>query len=214
MIDRAMWIADLLCGTACAILMIMTSLAIPEGGRHMYEINTGLFCALFCLLPALFYHLHIMRLPLWVVALIEFAIFMHAYGVLLLQYDLLIYYDTVTHTLSSMVITVCIYLTLMCVHHYCADTRFSMTWTLLLVFVIMMTFGGIWEAFEYVVDNLSGTMMQYSPFDTVRDMLANATGSVLGSTIAYIFQRHHDFDDTVESFQLHPRLIRVLKGRQ
>lgn len=214
MTDRAMRTADVLCGAVCAVLLIMTALAIPEGGRHAYEINTGLFCAVFCLLPALFYHLHIMRLPLWVVVLIEFAIFMHAYGVLLLQYDLLIYYDTVTHTLSSLVITVCIYLTLMCVHHYSADNRFTMTWTMLLVFVIMMTFGGIWEAFEYVVDNASGTLMQYSPFDTVRDMLANAMGSFFGSVVSYLFQRRHDFDATVESFQLHPRLIRVLKGRR
>ncbi|MDD4222858.1 MAG: hypothetical protein WCQ63_05525 [Methanomethylophilus sp.] len=212
MTDRLQQHTNWVCVFFAAVLLVMTILAIPAGGRHMYEVITGIVCSLFCLLPALFFRKKIMRLPLWFTFIIEAAICMHGLGVLLLQYDLLVYYDTVTHTLSSFVITVCVFFTLLCVEHYGSSSglRFTPAWTAMLVFVIMMAFGGYWEAFEYLVDNLTGTSMQYSPFDTVRDMLSNAMGSVLSSTFMYFYLKHHDNETVVRSFALCSQLERLL----
>lgn len=212
MTDKLQRWTEITSAVFAAVLLLMTILAIPAGGRHPYEVITGIVCSLFCLLPALFFCKKIMRLPLWFTAIIEAAIFMHGYGVLLLQYDLLVHYDTITHTLSSFVITVCVFFSLLCVEHYGNYTglKFTPGWTAMLVFVVMMSFGGYWEAFEYVVDAGTGTMMQYSPFDTVRDMLSNALGSILASTFMYFYLKHHDNEAVVRSFALCFRLERLL----
>ncbi len=212
MTDQLRQRTDKICVGFAAILLVMTALAIPAGGRQMYEVVTGIVCAIFCLLPGMFIHKKIMRLPLWFTVIIEMAILMHGLGVLLLQYDLLVYYDTVTHTLSSFVITICVFFSLICVEYYGAGfgLKFIPAWTAVLVFVIMMAFGGYWEAFEYVVDNLTGTSMQYSPFDTVRDMLANAMGSIVASMFMYFYMRRRNDGELVREFALCSRLEHLL----
>lgn len=154
-----------------------------------------------------------MSLPLWFVIFMDIAIFLHAYGVLLLQYDLLVFYDTVTHTFSSFVICLCVILTLFTLQRYNSKVNFSVGFTTVFIFLIMMAFGAYWEVMEFVVDLLTGTGMQYSPFDTLRDMFANALGSMLGSLFMYLFMRNRSVEEFIDSFNIHKFLRKVLQGK-
>lgn len=207
-------VGDAVCVAASVVLLAMSVESIVNFDRRLYEFVTGIVCAAFCLLPMALRRFHILTLPTWFVVLIEVAIFFHAYGVLLMNYDFLVYYDTLTHTLSSCVISVCVYLTLFFLQRTNSGVRLGAGLLALFVFLIMMSFGSLWEVLEYVVDQSTGTHMQYSPFDTVRDMLANAFGSVLGSALMFLYVRHRPLDDLLDSIDLHPKLKAFLSGRQ
>lgn len=200
-----------ICIVAFAVLMTMALWGYLENSRREYEFFTGTFCAVFALLPALFYRFKVMRLPPWFVFFIELAIFLHAYGVMVMDYDNLEQYDTVTHTISSFVIAQCILMTLKCLDANGRDDRFTTFWTAVFTIVIMAAFGNIWESFEYTVDVVTGTHMQYSPFDTVRDMLSNMFGAAIGSALAALTYARKPSVEFSEGVGLHPKLRGLLK---
>ncbi|MBQ4368819.1 MAG: hypothetical protein II805_03490 [Candidatus Methanomethylophilus sp.] len=204
---------DIICLSAAAILVVMSVLSIMENVRHLYELCTGLVCAFFCLLPTIFARRHIMSLPLWFAFFMEVAIFFHAYGVLLMSYDLQKYYDTITHTFSSFVISLCVIMTLFTLQRYNERIKFTVGFTTVFIFLIMMAFGTYWEVLEYVVDQITGTGMQYSPFDTVRDMFSNALGSMLGSLFIYIYMRRWSIEEFIDSINVNKKLRKFLTGK-
>ena len=204
---------DIICAAAAAVLVVMSVLSILESSRHLYEFFTGIVCAFFCLLPSIFARKHIMTLPVWFVVFMEIAIFLHAYGVLLMQYDMQRYYDTVTHTFSSFTISLCVIMTLFTLPRYNRKINFSVGFTTVFIFLIMMSFGAYWEVLEYFVDQVTGTGMQYSPFDTVRDMFSNALGSMLGSLFIYIYMRNKSIDEFIDSINVSPKLRKFLQGK-
>lgn len=198
---------DALCIAACLAILCMSIYPIVTGYKLSYEINTGLFCGIFCLVPLALKHLNIVTFPKMFLAAIVLAIFLHAYGVLLLKYDVLVYYDTITHTTSSIVVSLCVYYTLMCYHVYSKGSVNFAGWTMsIFVAVIMLGFSAYWEVFEFIVDICFGTNMQYSPFDTLRDMLCNTCGSLCVSIGVGFYLKKHDLFELVERFNLHPRL--------
>ncbi len=210
--DKGWGLDDAICIVACVVILGMSILSVSAGLKMTYEVNTGVFCGLFCLVPVALKHAHIITLPKTFIIAIAVAIFLHAYGVLLLRYDVLVYYDTVTHTVSSVVVSMCVYYTLMCYHAYSNGKVNFSGWTMsIFVAVIMMGFSAYWEVFEYIVDIGFGTNMQYSPFDTLRDMLANTFGSLCVSITVGFYLRSHDLREIVKSFQLHPRLMAFIQ---
>ena len=154
-----------------------------------------------------------MSLPLWFAFFMEVAIFFHAYGVLLMSYDLQKYYDTITHTFSSFVISLCVIMTLFTLQRYNERIKFTVGFTTVFIFLIMMAFGTYWEVLEYVVDQITGTGMQYSPFDTVRDMFSNALGSMLGSLFIYIYMRRWSIEEFIDSINVNKKLRKFLAGK-
>lgn len=203
---------DAICVVACLIILAMSLFSFSSGFKMSYEVNTGIFCGLFCLVPIVLKHAHIITLPKSFIIAIAVAIFLHAYGVLLLKYDVLVYYDTITHTVSSVVVAMCVYYTLMCYHAYSQGKVNFSGWTMsIFVAVIMMGFSAYWEVFEFIVDITTGTNMQYSPFDTLRDMLANTFGSMCVSIAVGFYLKTHDLNEIVKSFQLHPKLMGFIR---
>ena len=203
---------DAMCIIACLIILGMSVVSLGSGFKMSYEVNTGIFCGLFCLVPIALKHAHVITLPKTFIMAIALAIFLHAYGVLLLKYDVLIYYDTITHTISSVVVSLCVYYTLMCYHAYSQGKVNFSGWTMsIFVAVIMMGFSAYWEVFEFIVDITTGTNMQYSPFDTLRDMLANTFGSLCVSIALGFYLKDHDLSAIVKSFRLHPKLMAFIQ---
>lgn len=200
-------LGDLICIMACVIILGMSAYSFANEIKLTYEVNTGIICGIFCLVPILLKYANIIHLPKSFIILIAVAIFLHAYGVLLLKYDVLQYYDTLTHTVSSMTVAMCVYYTLMCYHVFTKGAVNFSGWTLsIFVAFIMMGFSAYWEVFEYIVDICFGTNMQYSPFDTLRDMLSNTFGSMCVSIAAGYYLKTHSPQGIVDSFKLHPKL--------
>ena len=202
-------IDDLIGVVSCIALLLMCVLSLSYDNRA-YEIATGVFCGLFCLVPMLMKHLNVIRLPTDFVLMIIAAIAFHAFGVLFLSYDYLAHYDTLTHTLSSIVVAFCVYYTLLCYQAYSSSVRLTPGSLSLTVALIMFGFTAYWEVFEYIVDILTSTNMQYSPFDTIRDLLCNSLGSITVSLYAAVRSSNMDPKTVVERFQLNPRLMKFI----
>lgn len=200
-------LSDAICIIAFVLLMLLTVQSHFNETRTGYQTNTGLFTAFFCLVPLLFRRGKVMTLPLVFVVMIEIAIFLHGYGVLKLQYDNLEWYDSVTHTISSIVVGLCVFYALMTVDRADDKVAFGKNGIALFIVVIMMSFSVYWEVFELIVDVLTGTNMQYSPFDTMRDMLSNSAGGLIVAIYVRWFLGRHPHYDVAEEFDLHPKLI-------
>jgi len=206
-------LSDLVCMFAAAILLLMTILSAVGTDRTAYKLWTGILCALFCLIPMLFRHAGVMKLPLAFIVLIEVAIFAHAYGVLLMRYDDIVWYDTVTHTFSTIAVGLCVFYALMAVQIFDRKTRFGPRWIPLLVALIVMTFSIYWEVLELVVDTLTGINMQYSPWDTIRDMVCNSAAALIVTVSARFYLKSHTCEGFIESLELHPSLKRFISRR-
>lgn len=199
-------LSDLVCIIAAAILLFMTMLSALGTDRTSYKLWTGVLCALFCLVPMLFRHAGVMKLPLAFIVLIEVSIFAHAYGVLLMRYDDIVWYDTVTHTLSTITVALCVFYALMAVQMFDHRTRFGPVWIPLFVALIVMTFSIYWEVLELVVDTITGINMQYSPWDTIRDMVCNSAAALVVTVSARFYLKSHTCEEFVEGLELHSSL--------
>ncbi|HKM14145.1 MAG TPA: hypothetical protein VJY42_04460 [Candidatus Methanomethylophilaceae archaeon] len=202
-------LSDIVCITAFLILTAMTVGSYFNDERMGYQIFTGIFTALFCLVPLLFRRKNIMTLPLLLVIMIELAIFLHGYGVLLLQYDNLAWYDSVTHTTSSVVAGLCVFYALLVVDRSDDKIFFGRNGISIFIVLIMMALSVYWEVFELIVDVLTGTSMQYSPFDTMRDMMSNLLGGILVALYVRWFLGKYPTYDVEKEFNIHPKLIGI-----
>ncbi len=205
--------SDLICIAAACVLGIMTAMSIMESQRATYEINTGIFCAFMCLVPMIFRRAKILTLPLTFVVVIEIAIFLHSYGVLLMRYDDVVTWDTVTHLISSITVALCIFYALMAINNF--DPRLNITrkWMPLFIFLITLTFSAYWESFEFLVDELWDTNMQYSPWDTIRDLTCDILGATIVSIYAYLYLGRRSPEEFIEGINIHPSLRKLMKSR-
>ncbi|MBI0584766.1 MAG: hypothetical protein ISF22_11165 [Methanomassiliicoccus sp.] len=198
--------SDFVCVVAAAVLLYMTVLSILGTDRTGYQIWTGVLCAAVCLLPMLFRHAGIMTLPFTLVVLIAVAVFLHGYGVLLMRYDDLLWYDTMTHTVSTITVALCVFYSLMTVELLDLRTTFSPKWIPLFITMIVLTFSIYWEVMELIVDMIWNINMQYSPWDTIRDMAFNTVGVLVVTVSARLYLREHTSEEFIEGLELHPRL--------
>lgn len=195
------------------LLLVMCYISLSEDLIAGYELNTCLFCAVFCFVPYLFYRFRVLKLPIGFLVLIHLAIFLHATGVLFFAYDFIQIYDNVTHTFSSIVVSACVILTLFTLQRYNSDIHMTQKFCSVLTLLIMMSFGIIWEEFEYLIDLVYGTQMQYCPWDTVRDMICNTLGSVICSAGMYLYMRNRSIEEFIDSIELHPFLQSFLREK-
>jgi len=206
-------VSDAICVVACSVLLVMTFLSILQAQRASYEVNTGFFCAFMCLIPMVFRRMRFFELPIMLVIMIEVAIFLHAYGVLLMRYDDIQVWDTVTHSVSSVTVALCAFYSLMAVSVLDPMINISRKWMPVFIIIVVVAFGAYWESFEFAVDELAGTNMQYSPWDTIRDLMCDIGGAALIAAYSYIYLKRRSKEDFIESLHIHPTLRRISKSR-
>ncbi|MBR6205390.1 MAG: hypothetical protein IKQ60_10230 [Candidatus Methanomethylophilaceae archaeon] len=208
---------EVACVAASVLILALCAHSRLGGFSRGYEFNTALVCAAICMVPVVLKRAGALTLPGPFTLLIVFSVCMHSLGVLYFSYDQLYFYDTITHTLSSVVVTVCVFLALMC--YQVLDERVRFTGMSLAVFValIMLGFSVYWEFLENVVDVLTGTRMQYNPMDTARDMVCNTVASFVTSLALQRYMVRRTPESMVEALHLHPRLVRFVsrsRGRR
>lgn len=204
-------LTDIISISAAATLLVMSILSVMQSVRMDYQVNTGLFSAFMCLLPMILRRLKLISLPLFLVIMVETSIFLHGYGVLLLKYDMLAQWDTITHTISSITVAMCTFVILLAASHESGDTKISPGLMAVMIVVIMLAFGAFWELFELVADLTWNLNMQYSPWDTVRDLYSDAMGATIVSVFAFFYMRRHDTKEFVESLEMAPVFSRLFK---
>jgi len=59
-------------------------------------------------------------------------------------------------------------------------------------FSFALSLGAVWEIFEFAIDNIFGLNMQRSGlFDTMGDLIVDATGALLASVVGYLYIKFH-----------------------
>lgn len=202
-------LSDIICIFTALMILLMTVLSILGTDRTPYKLWTGILCAIFCLIPMAFRHASVMRLPLSLIVPIMATLFLHAYGVLLMMYDDIVWYDTITHLAASITIALLVFYALAAVELFDSQTRFGKRIPLF-VTLIMMTFSIYWEVLELVVDYTTGINMQYSPWDTIRDMVCNTIGTVTVTIPLRFYLKKHSLNEFIERLELSPSLKRMV----
>lgn len=105
--------------------------------------------------------------------------------------------DTWVHFLFSVIVSQVLYLAIKEFGqikdehgHHSEFTRFG---TVLLVLLFGMAIGCFWEMTEFSIDHIVGAHLQLGNVDTVTDLMADSTGSLVGGLIlAYKSPRKSD----------------------
>jgi len=206
-------LSDIVCISAAVFILFMTVLSATSTTRTAYKLWTGILCSFFCLIPLFFRHARIMDLPLILVSMIDLTIIIHAYGVLLIFYDDITWYDTITHLAASMTVSLLIFFSLIAVEEFDHHTRFGPKWSPLVVALIMTTFSLWWEVLEFFVDSATGINMQYSPWDTMRDLACNEVGTIVVAVALHFYLKTHSIEGFIDRLQLSPSLKRVVSRK-
>ena len=121
----------------------------------------------------------ILALP-WEMTVIAGAVtFLHAFGILFSLYDLVWWWDVMTHMLASMVIASVMGVGILLVESRYPPLRLSSRSVLALVIGSVILSGVIWEVLEFSFDGLLGMHMQYSLDDTATDLSFDILGGAI-----------------------------------
>ena len=197
--------ADVVTVVMGVAMLVMCAMAADSGSHNVL---TGVFSGVVCFVPAVLRRLRIMSLPGMISFLIALAPFLHAMGLFTGAYDDLAQYDTVTHTLSSTVMGIIIFYFLTVVQ-YLAGGRVNFTGRSLAIFtaLIALTFSVYWEVLEHASDMIMGSMAQYSPYDTLTDLICDSLGTFIASAWAGAYMRGRTAVDAIEDLEISPRLM-------
>ena len=209
---KASSVADVLSVFLGIALMAISVIAAGSVSRTYF---TSFFCGAVCLVPYLLRRARVIELPAMLTFVIALASALHGIGLVTDAYTTLSYYDTITHTLSSTVIGLLVFYALICVQHY-AGGRVNFTGRGLALFtaLITLTFSVYWEVMEYSADMLTGSVTQYSPYDTLTDLVCDSVGTFLASVWSGLYMRDRTIDDAIGELQLGAALRDVAGGEE
>ncbi len=190
---------------AVGVILISMAFLSPEILEHNVRIT--IICGLICFIPFIIRCTGAFTIPLFLNVLIVVSAFFHAFGLAINIYAMGGFYDTITHTLSSMTVSICIFMALACFQHYAGDAvNFSGRGLALFTALLGMTFSVYWEVIEYCSDMITGSVTQYSPYDTLTDLVCDFLGNIIASVFVGIYMSRRSPKDLVESFEIHPKI--------
>jgi hypothetical protein len=126
-------------------------------------------------------------LTLWITA----AVFLHAFGTIGLPwmdlsfYQLVWWWDHLTHALSSSLVAGAGYATVRALETHSEHIELPRKVTLAFIIVLVLAFGVFWEVGEFVIAEVSTAvgvkpvLTQYGVGDTMMDLLFNTAGAVI-----------------------------------
>ncbi|WP_227355616.1 hypothetical protein [Haladaptatus salinisoli] len=120
------------------------------------------------------------RMTLWITA----AVFFHAVGMLGL-YDVVWWWDHLTHTLSATLVAGVGYATARALDEHSDAVHFPPRFMFVYVLLFTLAFGVVWEVLEFAargfaeVAGIDPVLIQYGLRDTVVDLIFDAAGAAL-----------------------------------
>lgn len=207
-VDNGVWrfFADIF-AVACGIALLLGAFSSESG----HVSSTAIVCCAVCLIPPVIGRLKLIRLPPALILFICLSAVFHGYGLLAEKYGFSGSYDTLTHTMSSMTIGILVFYTLMCFQVY-SKGKLGFTGNGLALFtaLITLTFSTYWEVMEFMTDLFTGSNTQFSPYDTLTDLVCDMVGMAIASFAVDIVLRKRSVSALVASFRLDDRLKRFL----
>ena len=192
------------------ILSVIVAVALMIGALTSDKGNvsvTTVFCCIVCLVSPMLGYLRLVRIPPALTLLIFLAAGLHAYGLLAEIYGFTGSYDVLTHTLSSTTIGICVFYTLMCFQVYSGGILgFTGIGLALFTGILTLAFSTYWEVIEFFSDLITGAHAQYSPYDTLTDLVCDMCGMFIASFAVGIALKKLTVPQLVASFRLDDRL--------
>jgi len=160
-------------------------------GEPKAIINGGV-TLLITFIPAVLERNYDLPLDPWLGLWITTAVFLHTLGSAGL-YGRIFFWDNITHAMSASLIAAAGYTTARAVDIHSDEIHIPRRFVFVYIFVIVLSFGVVWELFEFGLDvvatatGLEMPLAQHGLDDTVRDVMFNSLGALL---VAVFGQAH------------------------
>jgi hypothetical protein len=194
------------------IMLLVALAALSFGDWENFFI--GLLALALSFIPELIETTYKVVLPIEFEAVIVLFIFLSVFlGETVDIYERIWWWDGMLHIASGLVLSFAAYLFLYNLYRQ-KKLVASPVLIALLVFMVGLTLGVIWEIFEFTMDNLFGLNMQRSGLqDTMGDLIVDAMGSGIVAMISYehiVFGRKENIVGklTRRFFSLNPNIER------
>ena len=152
-------------------------------------------------IPTILKNNYKIHLPLILDILITLALFLHIGGVLLDAYLTIPYYDTLTHFISSFIISFLAFITIYILDEYWDGLTMDKYAIGFIVVILTVAFGVIWEIAEWSSDMLLGTYEQWGYDDTIKDLFVDMIAGITLAILGIFLIRHGDFDQITNDFR-------------
>ena len=152
-------------------------------GEPKAIINGGV-TLLITFVPAVLKRNYDLPLDPWLALWITAAVFLHTLGSAGL-YSRIFFWDNITHAMSASLIAAAGYTVARAVDIHSDDIHIPRRVAFVYIFVIVLSFGVVWELFEFGLDiaadatGLEMPLAQHGLDDTVRDMMFNSVGALI-----------------------------------
>ncbi|MBO4357040.1 MAG: hypothetical protein J5813_02580 [Candidatus Methanomethylophilaceae archaeon] len=184
-----------------------------EAGHPLeYLTATCILWAVFILVLPLLRLLRIFSLPLWFEIILYANIYLYVCGLCYGLYLNVSWWGDMTHVLSSLIVAGFVFLVICLMTtrlppHTDFGGRKGLT---LLLFLVAMSFGGIWEIMEGATDFISGySYMIYGATDTLGDITADFIGVSLMTMFAYVALGKHDAKEIAKEVRFGKESFRI-----
>lgn len=137
------------------------------------------------------------EMNLWLVL----ALFLHVIGGVSGFYDNLPGWDHLTHAMSSSFIAALGSVVVVALDKYVDSIYLPRFFVAFFIVMFTMAVGVSWELMEYLVDEITGSYMQYSLADTMLDLLFDSFAGFIVAAYGAYYLRRGSRDRFVESFQ-------------
>jgi hypothetical protein len=148
------------------------------------------------------------ELNFWIVL----ALFVHLIGSFSGFYDNLPGWDHLTHAMSASLVAALGFVVVTAVDKYADSIHLPPAFLALFIIMFTMAIGVIWELMEYMVDEFTGSYLQYSLSDTMRDLLFDAIGGLLVASVGSFYLKHTSIDHFVGALQVDKAKERVMEA--
>jgi len=190
----------------CPLSMIAIYLAVSAGffpgveAGHPVEYlqSTCLMWAGLMVLPPLLRLLRIVALPMWLLFLSCVVMYLYVLSLCMGFYFNVSWWGYFTHIIVSTIVAGFVFLALCVIE---TKTPKYMTFgskkgMIVILFIIAMSFGAIWEMLEAIVDLIAReNLMVYEIVDTLGDLIADVVGvSVMSVTAWFVLGRYSTAD--------------------
>ncbi len=152
-------------------------------------------------------------LPLILDILITITLILHVVGGLLGAYGI-IYYDTLTHFVSSFLVAFLAFVIIYILDEYWEGMvmdKYAMAFVVIITTVAM---GVVWEFNEWITDIIFGTHEQWGYTDTIKDLFIDMLAGIVMAAIGVNMIKRGSFDEMTGKFgeQIDKKIFKRKKG--
>ena len=190
--------------------MVGLALSAPFTGDYTY-VPAAVAALVISVLPVLIRRDLKLVLPVELNFWIVLALFVHIVGSFSGFYDNLPGWDHLTHAMSASLVAALGFVVVVAIDKYAESILLPPAFLGLFIVMFTMAIGVIWELMEFVVDEATGSLLQYSLSDTMLDLTFDTVGGLLVAAAGSYYLTHTSIDHFVDSLNVEPAKEKVQK---